>query len=209
MFCMIVVISNVISTKMVKLPFFQDFSIPAGLITYPLTFFIGNLVTEIYGGKKTKKMVYHAFYMSILAYLIIKLALVLPSPSMENYNHFEEILGLNGFLLVASLTAYIVSQMLDIRLYSFIKRLTGDRYLWVRNNGSTLIVQLIDTVIINIIFLKIGARMEFSQVIPIMIFSYLYKSSFSLVFTPLFYFCVFLFKKKHPLFFPREPDLET
>ena len=182
---------------MIKLPFFQDFSIPAGLITYPLTFFISDLVTEVYGAKKAKEMVYLAFGMSVFAYLIIKIALILPSPTLENQNHFEEILGLNGVILMASLTAYIFSQMLDIQIYSLIKKWTGQNYLWIRNNGSTLIAQLVDTTIVNLIYLKGGAGMDMAQVLPIMAFSYTYKCSFSIAFTPLFYFLIFLFKNKN------------
>lgn len=188
--------SNIISTKMIVLPYFQNFSIPAGLITYPLTFFISDFITEIYGIKKAKEMVYHAFGMSIIAYLIIKIALILPSSTLENQNHFEEILGLNGMILVASLTAYIISQTIDITLYAAIKKWTGPNYLWVRNNGSTLIAQLVDTTIINLIYLKGGVGMDMAQIFPIMIFSYVYKCTFSITFTPLFYFLIFLFKNR-------------
>jgi uncharacterized integral membrane protein (TIGR00697 family) len=194
-FCVVVIVSNIISPKMVKLPYFQDFSIPAGLITYPLTFFISDLVTEIYGARMAKEMVYHAFGMSIVAYLIIKIALILPSSSTENQLYFEKILGLNGVILIASLTAYIFSQIIDIQLYALIRKWTGENYLWLRNNGATLIAQLVDTTIVNMIYLKMGAGMEMSQVFPIMIFSYVYKCVFSMAFTPLFYFFVFVFKR--------------
>lgn len=194
-FCVVVIVSNIISTKMVKLPYFQDFSIPAGLITYPLTFFISDFVTEIYGTRKAQEMVYHAFGMSIFAYLIIKIALILPSPTLENQLHFEKILGLNGVILMASLTAYIFSQTIDIQLYALIRKWTGENYLWLRNNGATLIAQLVDTTIVNVIYLKMGAGMEMAQVFPIMMFSYVYKCVFSLAFTPLFYFFVFVFKR--------------
>ena len=194
-FCVVVIVSNIISPKMVKLPYFQDFSIPAGLITYPLTFFISDLVTEIYGAKKAKEMVYHAFGMSIVSYLIIKIALILPSSNAENQLYFEKILGLNGVILIASLTAYIFSQIIDIQLYALIRKWTGENYLWLRNNGATLIAQLVDTTIVNIIYLKMGAGMEMGQVFSIMIFSYVYKCAFSMAFTPLFYFFVFIFKR--------------
>lgn len=182
---------------MVKLPYFQDFSVPAGLITYPLTFFISDLVTEIYGSRKAKEMVYHAFGMSIIAYLIIKIALILPSPTLENQFYFEKILGLNGVILMASLTAYMFSQIIDIQLYALIRKWTGENYLWLRNNGATLIAQLVDTTIVNMIYLKMGAGMEMAQVFPIMVFSYVYKCTFSMAFTPLFYFFVFVFKRNN------------
>jgi uncharacterized integral membrane protein (TIGR00697 family) len=102
---------------------------------------------------------------------------------------------LNGVILIASLTAYIVSQTIDIQIYSLIKKWTGQNYLWVRNNGATLIAQLIDTTIINLIYLKGGLGMDMDQVLPMMAFSYVYKCSFSIAFTPLFYFFDLPFQK--------------
>ena len=192
-FCVIVVISNIISAKFFDLPF-VEFSIPAGLITYPLTFLISDLVTEIYGATKAKLMVYTAFAMSILGYLIIQLALQLPSRDIENQFLFQSVLGLNGLIISASLIAYLLSQILDIYLYARIKRRTGDRLLWLRNNGSTLASQIVDTLTVNIIHLYCGLGIEFSIVIKIMAFSYAYKAFFSIMNTPLFYLGVFLAK---------------
>src|SRR4051794_18208857 len=82
-FCIIVIMSNIISAKMVRLPFFHDFSIPAGLIIYPLTFLLSDLVTEIFGAKKAKFMVYIAFGMNILSFVLIEFALLLPAASLD------------------------------------------------------------------------------------------------------------------------------
>lgn len=194
-FCVIVIISNTISPKMALLPFFQDFSVPAGLLTYPLTFFLSDLVAEIYGAKRAKQMVYLAFGMSILSFLMIRIALLVPSPTAENHKQFQDVFGLNGTILFASLTAYIMAQTLDIKIYAIIKIWTGESHLWVRNNGSTLIAQLIDTAIVNLIHLYLGMGMEISQVISIMLFSYIYKCTLSIALTPFFYFTVSLFRR--------------
>lgn len=193
-FCVIVIISNIISAKMVLLPFFQDFSVPAGLLTYPLTFFLSDLVTEIYGAIRAKKMVYLAFGMSILSFFIIKIALLVPSPTVENHKQFQDVFGLSGTVLFASLTAYIVSQTIDIQIYAIIKSWTGEPYLWLRNNGSTLIAQLIDTTIVNLIHLHLGVGMEIQQVLLVIIFSYTYKCTLSIAMTPIFYFTVSMFR---------------
>jgi uncharacterized integral membrane protein (TIGR00697 family) len=194
-FSVVVITSNIISAKMVSLPIFQNFAFPAGLITYPLTFFLSDFVTEIFGARKAKEMVYQALGLSVLASLIIQAALFLPGATPENHRHFDEVLGLNGVLVFASLTAYVFCQMTDIRLYAFIKQWTGERHLWLRSNGSTLIAQLIDTAIVNLIYLKLGAKMPLPFVFAVMLFSYIYKCTFSLALTPLFYLCVRLFKR--------------
>jgi queuosine precursor transporter len=198
-FCVIVVLSNIISAKLIQLPFFQNFCIPAGLITYPLTFLLSDFVTEIYGVKKAKLMVYTAFGMNLLSFGMIQITLLLPSPATENQQEFHNILGLSGLRIFSSLIAYLTAQIVDIQLYAWIKTWTGDKFLWVRNNGSTLISQMIDTLVIDIIYLYWGLKMNMNQVFPIMIFSYAYKSAFSATSTPLLYFFLFLIKRWHHL----------
>jgi len=193
-FCVIVVISNIISAKLFTLPFFE-LCIPAGLITYPLSFLLSDLVTEIYGAQKAKIMVYTAFGMSFLSFAIIQLAILLPAFDPDNQYAFQKILGLNGISIFSSLTAYLISQIVDIKLYVFIRHLTSDRFLWLRNNGSTLASQIVDTAIVNIVYLYWGFGMEMKAIFPIMCFSYLYKAVFSISNTPLFYLSVFLAKR--------------
>lgn len=192
-FCVIVVVSNIISAKMITLPF-MDFSIPAGLITYPLTFLLSDFVTEIYGAQKAKLMVYIALGMNILSFGIIQVALFLPTQIESDQIAFQTTLGLSGLRIFSSLTAYTLSQIVDIQIYALIKRWTGLPFLWLRNNASTCISQLVDTVVIDILFLYWGLGMEMSLVFPIMVFSFAYKAFFSVANTPLFYLCVYLAK---------------
>jgi len=196
-FCVIVVVSNIISAKMVScpLPFFDNLIIPAGLITYPFTFLLSDLVTEIFGAKKAKLMVYIAFAMSLVSFALIQLALVLPAAAVSDQAAFHAILGLSGLRIFSSLTAYLVSQLVDIQLYAWIKAWTGPKMLWLRNNGSTCVSQVVDTVVIDILFLYWGLKMPMSEVWPIMLFAFGYKSFFSIANTPLFYACVYLITK--------------
>jgi uncharacterized integral membrane protein (TIGR00697 family) len=194
-FCVIVVVSNIISAKMVALPFGGDLSFPAGLLTYPITFLLSDLVTEIFGAKRAKLMVYIALGMSLLSFGIIQFALALPTNTVGEQTAFQSTMGLSGIRIFSSLTAYIAAQIAAIQLYALIKRWTGLRFLWVRNNGSALISQIVDTIIIDLLFLYWGLGMEMAQVLPIMLFSYAYKALFSAASTPLFYLCVFLIRK--------------
>lgn len=191
-FCLIAVLSNIISAKMMQLPF-TELHVPAGLITYPLTFLLADLVTEIYGQEKAKQMVYVTLALSILSYGIIQLALLLPSKNEQAA--FQEAFGLSGLRIFASLTAYLISQVVDIRLYSGIKKITGTRYLWLRNNGSTCISQLVDTILVDLIYLYWGLHMGMIEIFPIMLISYSYKAFFGILSTPLFYLSVFLSKR--------------
>ncbi|MFI5342746.1 MAG: queuosine precursor transporter [Chlamydiales bacterium] len=193
-FCIIVVMSNIISAKMVSLPYF-DLTIPAGLMIYPLTFLLSNLVSEIFGPKKAKLMVYTAFGMSLLSFSLIQFALILPTKAPESQNAFHTLLGLSGLRVLSSLTAYLITQIVDIQIYAWIKRWTKARFLWLRNNGSTCISQMIDTIVIDLIFLYWGLGMEMGQVFLVMLFSFAYKAIFSLLCTPLYYFCVLMMRR--------------
>lgn len=193
-FCVIVVMSNITSAKLIKLPFY-DFSLPAGVLLYPLTFLLSDFVTEIYGAKPAKLMVYIAFVMNLLGFAIIEIILFLPTSNTVEYAAFEMVLGLSGLRIFASLSSYIVSQIIDIQLFALIKSWTGMRFLWLRNNGSACISQVVDTVLIDMIYLYWGLQMEMTVVFPIMLISYVYKVFFRLANTPLFYLCVYLVKK--------------
>ena len=194
-FCVIVVIANILSAKMIRLPFF-DLTIPAGLIFYPITFLLSDLVTEIFGAKKATQMVYTALAMNLLSFAVIQVGLVLPGANVEEHKAFQVTLGFTGLRVFSSLFSYLTSQIIDIQLYAAIKRWTGPKFLWLRNNASTCVSQLVDTVMIDLIFLWWGLGMAMAEVIPIMVFSYLYKALFSIASTPLFYMLVFIIRGK-------------
>lgn len=194
-FSVIVVVSNILSAKMIMLPLFQ-LNVPAGLIIYPITFLLSDLVTEIFGAKKAKVMIYVAFAMSLLSFAVIQIGLVLPGTDLEEHKAFQVILGLTGLRIFSSLISYLTSQIVDIQLYAAIKQWTGPKFLWLRNNGSTCISQMVDTAMIDIIFLWWGLGMAMTDVAPIMVFSFLYKACFSIACTPLFYVLVFLVRGK-------------
>lgn len=195
-FCVVVVISNIISAKMIQLPFVANFSIPAGLLTYPLTFLLSDLTTEFFGERRAKFMIYIAFFLNIVSFSLIQLALAFPSLSIEEQLAFQAVLGLSGLRIFSSLASFLIAQIVDVQLYALIKQWTGPNFLWLRNNGSTLTSQLIDTLMIDILYLYWGLGMEFAHVLPIMCFSYIYKAFFSIANTPLFYILVNLTKSR-------------
>lgn len=192
-FCVIVVLSNLISAKMVTLPGLAV-SIPAGLLPYPLTFLLSDLVTEIFGATRAKRMVYMALAMCLVSFGMIQLVLWLPASSISEQQAFQAVLGLSGLRIFASLASYITAQLVDIRLYATIKRWTGPQWMWLRNNGSTCASQLLDTVLVDLIFLWWGLGMAMRDVTAIMLFSYLYKAGFSVACTPVLYALVYLIR---------------
>tara|TARA_Y100000589_G_C27084719_1_gene601214 strand:- start:571 stop:873 length:303 start_codon:yes stop_codon:yes gene_type:complete len=96
---------------------------------------------------------------------------------------------------MASMTAYLVAQLIDIRIFHFIKKVTKSKYLWLRNNISTMFSQLVDTIIVNSIFLGFAMGLDTNLVIQIIIGNYIVKLLFAAIDTPLVYLCVNYLKK--------------
>lgn len=194
-FCVIVIISNILSAKMVALPWIK-LSVPAGLITYPLTFLMTDLVTEVFGVRRARWMIYMAFGLNLLSFGMIQIGLSLPTRAFEEQAAFQAVLGLSGLRIFSSLLSFAVSQGVAVQLYAVIRRWTGPKWLWLRNNGSTFVAQGVDTIVIDLLFLWWGLGMPMTEVFPIMLFSFLYKAFFGFACTPLFYWLVFFFKPK-------------
>ena len=172
-FITMIVLTNIIGVKLfeLNLEFFNSnfFSNPitltTGIITYPLTFLITDIVCEVFGKKKASIMVIFGFFASILSLIFINLSVILPGSEVWINNSlgyesvtdmqkaYESVFTLPGFLISASMFAYLVAQTIDVRIFHYLKKLTGEKRLWLRNNVSTMFSQLIDTIIVNSIFL--------------------------------------------------------
>jgi uncharacterized integral membrane protein (TIGR00697 family) len=206
-FAVVLVLTNIIGVKLFLafpdiLPggiFGEPVTLTTGLITYPLTFLITDIVCEVYGRKRADLMVMTGFAMSFLTLILIQIALFLPgapawpagNPHYGNVNEmqtaFESVFTLPGVLIFASMTAYLAAQLLDVRLFHFWKRVTHGRHLWIRNNASTMVSQLVDTIIVNSIFLKWGLGLDWALVGKIIVASYICKVIMAAADTPLIY----------------------
>ncbi len=142
------------NTVGVKLFTFMGRILPVSIIWFPLTFLITDIVSEMYGARRARYLVIMGFVMSLvlLAFSLVGIALPVAHvyPLQQDY---VNIFGPVWRLLFASMSAYLLAQLIDVRLFHFWKRLTGGKHLWLRNNGSTMISQFVDTVTVNTIFL--------------------------------------------------------
>ncbi len=197
LFSVIIVIGNLTYQKFVSLYMlpFHTFELSVGVILYPLTFLITDLITEFYGKEKAKFCVRLAILMSILVAFIIAGMNFLPATPWSKIGNaeFHQIFGMYHIAFMGSIIACYVSQALDITLYLWIRRLTKGKYLWMRNNGSTAISLLFDTTIV-IGFMTIFGILPKEQMVPLIINSYSFKLFFTICSTPLFYLCVSLIR---------------
>lgn len=206
-FVVVLVLTNIIGVKLFlafpeTLPgglFGQAVTLTTGLITYPITFLLTDIVCEVYGRRRANLMVATGFFLSLISLVLIQIALALPGapawsstnphfPTVEAMQRaFESVFTLPGVLIFGSMTAYLVAQLLDVKLFHFWKEVTRGKHLWLRNNASTMISQLIDTIIVNSIFLGFGLGLEWRVVGEIIVASYIFKLVIAALDTPFVY----------------------
>ncbi len=166
-----------------------------GNIMYGTIFLATDVLNELYGKKEAKKAVFIGFMVMIFTLAIMQVALLFdPHPEDFGYGALSTIFGFMPRLVLGSLIAFIVSQSIDVNLFQFIRsKLPDNKYLWIRNNGSTIISQMVDT----LIFVPIAFWGKFSTevLIGIMISTYLIKVLVAALDTPFIY----LTKKIKPL----------
>jgi uncharacterized integral membrane protein (TIGR00697 family) len=136
--------------------------ISVGIIPFPVTFLLTDIVNDFYGPRGARFLTLLGFWMAVLAYVILQLSTWL-SPDVSTYftqAEFAKIFGGSAQLFVASIFAYLIGQFLDIRVFQFWKALTESRHLWLRATGSTVLSQIADTVTINAIFWNWSAAQD-------------------------------------------------
>lgn len=202
-------VGNVVGvTKFVDLKLFV---IPAGLLAYPVTFLATDLISELYGRKRAQTVVWIGFAMNFFMLGLVWLGHRLPDASGVSgaTSTFEEVYRFMRPNVIASMVAYLIAQSVDVQLFHFWKRLTRGKYLWLRNNASTLCSQIVDTVtILSILYLSGGLGADIDSpaaLVQLMFDSYKFKFAFALVDTPLFYLGVYVFKYR----VDHEPQLNT
>jgi queuosine precursor transporter len=138
---------------------FAGHSFSAGIIPFPLTFVLTDVVNEFYGKTGARRLTYAGLLAAVFVWSVINLALLLPttgdSPISDQV--FRSAFGTSARLYLASLTAYLIGQFLDISVFQVLRRLTGERLLWLRSTGSTVFSQAIDSISVSFVFL-VGTR---------------------------------------------------
>ncbi len=178
----------------------QLFELSVGILPYPITFLITDLISEIYGKKKANQVVIAGIFASFFSIGILWIANVVPALSNSPVDDatFQTVFALSPVAVLASMMAYLGAQFVDIRLYHFWKKLTEGRMLWLRNNFSTFSSQFIDTFSV-ISLLSLFGVLEWDLFWGLVLSGFLFKVFIAALDTPLLYLFVFLFRKKFDL----------
>lgn len=190
------IIANVLVFKVWS---FYGITLIAGIIPYPVTFLATDLLSEIYGKRLTSRVVWAGFVTSLWVLIVIVIAGKVPAVDLpgrspdETATIFAVVFGNSIRAIFASMVAYLAAQLVDVHLFHFWRRLTKGRHLWLRNNGSTVFSQLLDTVlVVSILF---AGSQPLAWIVSVIAGSYLFKLLIALLDTPLFYLGVALCKK--------------
>ena len=172
------------------------FVLSVGILPYPITFLITDLISEIYGKKKANLMVTVGIFASVFSVLIIYIASSVPaSPgSPVDYEKFNDVFGNTIIAVFASMLTYLLAQFVDIHVYHFWKNLTKGKMLWLRNNFSTFFSQFIDTFTITFLlcYFEVISWDLFNE---LLVSGFLFKILVALVDTPFLYLGVYVFRK--------------
>lgn len=178
----------------------QLFELSVGILPYPITFLITDLISEIYGKKKANDVVISGIFASFFSMGIILIANWVPAMDSSPIDDtlFNQVFALSPVAVFASMIAYLLAQLIDIRIYHFWKNLTKGKMLWLRNNFSTFSSQLVDTVLV-IGLLSVFGILDWSLFWGLVLSGFFFKILVAIFDTPLLYLFVSLFRKKFKL----------
>ena len=174
-----------------------SFTLTCGVLLWPLEFIITDIINEFYGPKAIRRMSIIAVILIAYAFLMYYIAIGLPpadvwlsSSSKQGVTNiqtsFAAIFGQNMRIILGSIIAFLVSQIVDVQVFHYIKRKTGNKFLWLRATGSTLVSQLVDSYVV--LFIAFAYIFPWQLILAIGIMNYCYKFVVAIVLTPLIYF---------------------
>ena len=179
------------------------FNLTAGVLLWPVVFVMTDIINEYFGSKGVKFLSYLTSVLILFAFAIIFLAIALPpndwwtnlsglsndpNNNLPNLNlAFKKIFGQGLWIIIGSLVAFLVGQIVDVYVFQKIKQKTGEKKIWLRATGSTLVSQFIDSFIVLFIAFYIGADWELLRVVAVGIVNYIYKFGVAILLTPVIY----------------------
>lgn len=175
-----------------------SFNMTVGVIIWPLVFILTDIINEYYGSKGVKFLSYLAAILISYSFIIVFIGINLPSAqfwieretesgSLNMQLAYTQIFGQGLWIIIGSLVAFLIGQIADVTVFHYLKKKTGEKKLWLRATGSTLISQLIDSFVVLFIAFYLGAGWDLKLVLGIGFVNYIYKLSVALLLTPLLY----------------------
>ena len=188
-------IASLVSCNLIFQKFFvwdafgiYTFEISVGILPYPITFLVTDLISEIWGAKRANRVVLAGLVSSIFVLGVVTLADMVPATNWSpvSDSEFTKVFGLTTVSVGASMMAYLAAQFIDITLFHFWKRLTNGKHLWIRNNFSTMTSQLVDTAVVVSLLCWAGA-IDWDKFGALVFAGWLFKAIVAALDTPVLY----------------------
>ena len=176
------------------------FELSVGILPYPITFLITDLISEIYGKKRANQVVIIGIFASFFSMGILLMANAVPAIENSPIDDvtFNQVFAFSPIAVLASMIAYLIAQFVDIRIYHFWKKLTNGKMLWLRNNFSTFSSQFIDTFLV-VGLLSVFGVLQWKLFWGLVMSGFLFKIIVAALDTPLLYLFVGIFRKTFTL----------
>jgi queuosine precursor transporter len=191
-FVSVLLISNVASSKILDL---KGLILDGGTLLFPLSYIFGDILTEVYGYKNSRKVIWLGFFMALLMSVVFIIVGKLPPASdWGNQASYDAILGLTPRIVLASLVAYFLGSFSNSFILAKMKIWTVGKMLWARTIGSTVVGELVDSSLF--ILIAFWGILPNSVLVSLIISNYLFKTAVEVAFTPITYKVVAFLKRK-------------
>jgi queuosine precursor transporter len=200
MFITSAITAELISNKLIDIPLqfslfgneFGPFTTIVGVLPWPIVFLLTDLMNEFYGSKAVRRISWITAALIGFCFLIVTLAMEVPAKeipgsSLATDYEFNKVFGQARMVIVGSIAAFLLSQLLDVFVFHWIKEKTGNRFIWLRSTGSTVFSQLIDSYVVLYIGFVLPGNMSFSDYMTIAPTNYILKLLIAILLTPLIY----------------------
>lgn len=194
LFCTALVVGDIIGGKLTGVPFFGEVRfLSVGFIPFPITFLLTDLLNEFYGKKAARTVTFVGLGMAVFTLIILTVAVAVPwhpetlEPEWGGLTPvpYDAVFSSGRRILVASMVAYVFAQLLDIAVFHKLKSITHGKLLWLRATGSTVVSQLLDTIVIQ--SLVWNENLDVPKLINLILTSWIGKILIALLLTPLIY----------------------
>ncbi len=194
MFVAILLISNISSIKPLGLPAWMRIEMDGGNILFPLSYIFGDILVEVYGFARSRRVIWMGFAANGVAALIFSLVVALPAaPGWEHQTAFSQILGQTPRVVLGSLCAFLCGELVNATIMAKMKIWSNGRRLWTRTIGSTLAGQLVDSALFTLI--AFAGVWDPSTLLKVIVGNYLFKVTYEILATPMTYAIVRALKR--------------
>jgi uncharacterized integral membrane protein (TIGR00697 family) len=173
-----------------KLIHIGPFVMSMGIVPWPIVFLTTDLINEYFGEKGVRKLSFITAGLIVYSFIILLVAINIPAAagiSPVNDSQFSAVFGQSMWIIVGSIVAFLISQLIDVSLFWFLKKKTGESKIWLRTTGSTVVSQLFDSFIVLGIAFWLPGKIDTNTFISSALTGYTFKLCVAVVLTPMIY----------------------